>query len=216
MSRSLSMACPNLRHKAQRRAWHVSSTNPEHDLPASLLHYKWNKLQTDYGRVHDLLLPMTPNHYDFDANYGSARLVRQAVEDLTGDVAGAHDAVVAQALQLEGIPPGKIPTRLAALRSQNRPLGAAIEDLWSALMQDINDVRNEYVHEGFWRNSFGFGQGGGPMAMDFVAPLPNGKTVYIMRDVRLAAGRIHTLSQMIGTSPPLPPFANPCPKCYAP
>lgn len=195
----------------------MTQHNPEHDLPPSLLHYKWDKLLQDYRRVHDLLNVMSPSHFDLDANKGSMRLIRQAVEDLLGDIAAVMDLVFEAAATLHHVPgAGRDAARRAALASADPGWSREWDAGWDAVFDNLNEVRNDFEHSAFLENNFGVFQPGSPMVADFVARVerrPGRPIVYVMRDVRRAARRLHRLASIAGIAPALAAFEDPCPTC---
>lgn len=181
----------------------------------TLLSYKLTKFQVDYARAHDVMWQMCPgkDHESFSATNALLDDMRRISDDLAADVISAWDALLDELMVARGIPPAKIPARLRALQQADAAIHSLVTDTWDRLISKVNDVRNEYQHNDFWRNAFGVGQGNGPFMMDLIAEV-KGHRVYVLRDTRRAAHAIAALHASAALTSNIPALANPCPDCY--
>lgn len=181
----------------------------------TLLVYKLQKLSYDYARAHTAMLRMCPNrdHASFRGTNSGLRIMRYVADDLAADAVAAWDALLDEVFASLRIPSGGVQTRLTHLRTTDPAVGSLVDDAWNRLLTYLNDVRNEYQHAGFWRNSFGVGQGNGPFQMDLIAPVGTEK-VFILRDARRAAHLIRHVHTTAGLRMTIRGFKNPCERCY--
>ena len=181
----------------------------------TLLSYKLTKFQNDYARAHEVMWKMCPgqDHQSFSATEDLLDEMRRITDDLAADVISAWDALVDELFAARGIPAGKMKSRLRALSQSDAAIHFLVTDTWDRLITKVNDVRNEYQHNDFWRNSFGVGQGTGPFMMDLIADV-NGHRVYVLRDARRAAYAIAGIHDVAGLRANIPALTNPCSDCY--
>ena len=152
------------------------------------------------------------DHRSFKATSDLIDEMRRIVDDLTADAISAWDALVEEVFASRKVPPGKMHQRLKQLKNADGPLHDLMTDVWDRLLKRLNDVRNKYQHNDFWKNSFGVAQGNGPFTMDIRAPV-GATDVYVLRDLRRSAHAIvalHTAAKLPST---IPIFTNPCSGC---
>ena len=183
-------------------------------LQPSFLEYKYVKALFDYGRVHDVLLRTSPDHLSFNHGAGDLEELRVAADDLLADLAACWDELVDDLCRREGIIAIKRQVQLRELRSRKPEVGARIDAAWTDLFEAINDARNEYQHEGYWKNVLGIGQGGGPFAIDLRTATGTGPAnIFVLADGRRALRLLLTLNEQLGLGRPLPNFEDRCPEC---
>lgn len=181
----------------------------------TLLNYKLTKLQHDYHRAHESMMGMCPakDHEGFSATPEQIEEMRFIIDDLAADAISAWDSLMDEIFAHHGVPSGGMSARLKQLQMLNGPVHDLVADVWARLVKRINDVRNEYQHNDFWKNSFGVGQGNGPFTMDIVAPVAT-PSVYVLRDVRRAAHAIAAIHSAANLPSQIPTFTNPCARCW--
>lgn len=178
----------------------------------SFLEFKYVKALVDYERAHDVMLRMSQDHRAFNASDGDLEELRIVVDDLLTDLAAAWDGLLAQIFQRFTISDGGTKQRLADLARVSADAEKLVADAWDELFGILKEARNEYQHEGYWKNHFGVGQGNGPFMMDLIEPTQLGD-VYILRDARRGLHRLHLINLQLQLGVPLHQPKDLCADC---
>lgn len=181
-------------------------------LEPPFLEFKFVKALHDYGRAHAVLLRTSPNHRTFAAGDGDLEELRMVVDDLLADMVAAWDGLLDELFRQRGIHEREIQQRLDTLLKQNVTEHELVDDAWAAIFKLLNEARNEYQHEGYWKNKIGVGQGNGPFMVDLIEETRLGE-VYLLRDVRRGLHRIYLLNDQLDLGVLLPRPLDACPEC---